>query len=205
MRRIIFFIDGFNVYHALNDNLQYHKYKWLDFSKLAKCYVTKQDVIADIFYFTAYADWDPPKRARHQILIQALRLKKINIIFGKFKYRDKKCRLCHGIYQIPEEKQTDVNIAIKLFQAAIRDDFDTAIIISGDGDLIPAIKAVKETFPQKKIGLVIPIGRHTEELKNVCDFHMKMKEKHLFNSQFPEEIIIDPVKKISLKPPSSWI
>jgi len=204
MRQIIFFIDGFNVYHALEENPQYHRYKWLDFSKLAKCFITKKDIIADILYFTAYADWDPAKKARHKVLIEALRMKKVNIVFGKFKYRDKKCRLCGGTYQIPEEKQTDVNIAIKLFQAALKDDFDRAIIISGDGDLIPAIKAVKESFPHKEIGLVIPIGRQAEELKNACDFHMKMKEKHLLDSQFPDEIIIDPVKKISLKRPPSW-
>jgi len=32
MKRIIFLIDGFNVYHALDDELKYHKYKLLDYS-----------------------------------------------------------------------------------------------------------------------------------------------------------------------------
>ena len=35
MNRVLFFIDGFNVYHALQEKPQYHKYKWLDYSALA--------------------------------------------------------------------------------------------------------------------------------------------------------------------------
>jgi len=100
------------------------------------------------------------------------------------------------------KKLTDVNIAIQLFEAAIKDRFDTAMIVSGDSDLIPSIEAVKSAFPAKRIGVVIPIGRRAEALKNSCDFHIKMKEKHLRTSQFPEEIDLGDDKK--LVRPSSW-
>ena len=109
----------------------------------------------------------------------------VKVVFGKFKNKDHDCRLCRGKYSTFEEKQTDVNIAIKLFQSAINNDFDTAVIISGDSDLIPAIEAVKTTFPTKQIGLVVPIGRRAKELMSVCDFRIKMKEIHLRTSQFP--------------------
>jgi uncharacterized LabA/DUF88 family protein len=204
MRRIIFFIDGFNVYHALEDDIQYHKHKWLNYAALSKCYITKKDTIERVLYFTAYAHWNPSKVARHKVFIKALELEGVEIVFGKFKKRTKKCRLCYKIYSTFEEKQTDVNIAIKLFQHAIDDDFDRAIIMSGDGDLIPAIKEVKKTFPAKEIGLVIPIGRRSEELKQECDFHMKMKQKHLTASQFPPTIVIDPAKNIVLHRPPTW-
>ena len=199
MRRVIFLIDGFNVYHALDDNANYRKYKWLDYSTLAKFFVTSKDKIVDIFYFTAYAHWNPSKRSRHHLLIQALRQKGVKIIFGKFKVRDHKCRICKKEYPTFEEKQTDVNIAVKLFQCAINNEFDSAILITGDTDLIPAIEGIKMTFPAKQIGVVIPIGRRSEDLKNICDFHMKMKEKHLKTSQLPESIVIDPENNIVLK------
>ena len=35
MEKEIFFIDGFNLYHALNNN-RFYRYKWLDLSGLAK-------------------------------------------------------------------------------------------------------------------------------------------------------------------------
>ena len=79
---------------------------------------------------------------------------------------------------------------------AIQDKYDNAIIVSGDSDLIPSIKAVQETFPTKRIGIVIPIGRRAEELKNVTDFHYKMKEKHLKTSLFDQEIDLGNDQKI---------
>ena len=204
MKRILFFVDGFNVYHALDDDPKYHKYKWLDSSTLAKRFVSKQNQIVGIFYFTAYAHWNPAKTARHQLLVRALMATGVKVVFGKFKSRDHECRLCKGTYSTFEEKQTDVNIAIKLFQSAINNDFDIAIIVSGDSDLTPAIEAVKATFPAKQIGLVVPIGRRAKELTSVCDFRIKMKEMHLKTSQFPDTIVLDPAKNIVLQRPPSW-
>jgi uncharacterized LabA/DUF88 family protein len=211
MNRVSFFIDGFNVYHALDSWDQnkkykpYNKYKWLDYSALARCFTGKADTITDIYYFTAYAEWSKAKVDRHELLIRALTMNGVKIVLGKFKLRDKECQRCHKIYQTYEEKQTDVNISIMLFQCAHNDTFDKGILISGDSDIIPAIKSVKETFPQKQVGLVIPIGRRSEEMKNVCNFHMKMKEAHLKNSQFPDKIIIGGEKNITLERPSTWI
>ena len=204
MKRIVFFIDGFNVYHALDDDPKYHKYKWLDYSTLAKRFVSKQDQVVDIFYFTAYAHWNPKKMARHQLLVRGLMASGVKVVFGKFKNRDHECRLCGGRYSTFEEKQTDVNIAIKLFQSAINNDFDTAIIVSGDSDLIPSIEAVKTTFPTKQVGLVVPIGRRAKELTSVCDFRIKMKEIHLRTSPFPDTIVLDSIKNIVLQRPLSW-
>ncbi len=204
MNRVSFFIDGFNVFHALDCKKSYHKYKWLDYSALAKCFISSRDTIADIFYFTAYAEWSQDKKMRHQLLIRSLTMKGVKIVLGKFKLRDKECRLCHRMYQTFEEKQTDVNISVKLFQCAYDDTFDTGILVTGDSDIVPAIRAVKESFPAKRIGVVIPIGRSAEDMKNACDFHMKMKEKHLRDSQFPDSIVIDPAKSIALNRPATW-
>ena len=68
--------------------------------------------------------------------------------------------------------------------------------------MIPAIEAVKTTFPTKQIGVIIPIGRRAEELKQVTDFHRKVKEKHLQTCQFDDTIDIDANNK--LQHPASW-
>ncbi len=80
------------------------------------------------------------------------------------------------------------------------DRYDTAIIISGDSDFAPSIQAVKKNFPIKRIGIVIPIGRGAEFLKQICDFHMKMKEKHLRSSLFEKEIAIGEGRKLICPP-----
>jgi hypothetical protein len=38
MNRVIAFVDGFNLYHSLADNPDYHKYKWLDIRKLIEIF-----------------------------------------------------------------------------------------------------------------------------------------------------------------------
>ena len=43
MARVIAYIDGFNVYHALDRNPANHRYKWLDYKALARCYVGSKD------------------------------------------------------------------------------------------------------------------------------------------------------------------
>jgi uncharacterized LabA/DUF88 family protein len=95
-----------------------------------------------------------------------------------------------------------VNIAIHLFRLAIEDRYDTALIISGDSDLIPSIKAVKATFPSKKIGVLIPIGRRAEELKANCDFNIKIREKNLSRCIFDDPLEMRDGSH--LKKPSTW-
>jgi len=201
LNRITFFIDGFNLFHSIDSNPEYHKYKWLNLKKLAEKFITKNDIIKDIYYFTALATWSLDKSNRHKLYIKALELMSgIKVIYGKFKKKDITCRLCHKKYQTYEEKQTDVNIAIYLLEFAFKDEYDTAVIITGDSDLIPSIKSVSSIFPSKSIWLIIPIGRDAKELTNCCDKHMKIKEKHLKTSLFPEEIIINDTTKLICPP-----
>lgn len=66
MARIAAFVDGFNLYHAIDSSPAFHKYKWLNLRKLVQCFVRSQDEIKAVFYFTAYATWDSKKVERHK-------------------------------------------------------------------------------------------------------------------------------------------
>ncbi|MDP8216117.1 MAG: NYN domain-containing protein [Candidatus Kaelpia imicola] len=201
-KRIICLVDGFNLYHALADNLAYRKFKWLNLRKLCESFISDDEVVENIFYFSAYARWDPKKVARHKIYIEALQLVNVQSILSEFKHKDKRCRKCGKIYKTYEEKQTDVRIAITLFQKAIDDKFDKAIIISADSDLIPAIEAVKGMFLAKEIKLLIPITRRAEALKIAVDNYSKIKTKHLASCQFDDSIILSSGKVITR--PAEW-
>jgi uncharacterized LabA/DUF88 family protein len=202
MARIAFFVDGFNLYHALQANSAYHKYKWLDLSRLCKAFTTKKDQIVGIHYFTALTTWNQQKMARHKNYIRALESTAVHIVYGEFKRKDKFCPLCQKTYHTFEEKQTDVNVAIYLFKLAIQDVYDTAIIISGDSDLIPSLSAVQIMFPQKRIGVIIPIGRASESLKQTADFHMKMRQYHLQSSLFPPVVELGQNQTVTC--PVTW-
>jgi uncharacterized LabA/DUF88 family protein len=192
MAKIVTFIDGFNLYHALDyfeagtDHYKFRKYKWLNLRKLSSMFVFGKDTLEEVLYFTTLATWDAGKTARHRLYIRALENEGVRTIYGEFKRKRKHCHLCDGHFWSREEKQTDVNIALWLFTTAIMDRYDKAIIISGDTDLLPAMKTVRTVFPGKEIGVVIPIGRASDDFKKQADFHYKMREHHLRKSQFPD-------------------
>lgn len=196
MPRVVTFIDGFNLYHALdwfewdNDHLKYRKYKWLDLKKLSSMFVFGKDTLADVLYFTTLASWDAGKVARHRLYIRALENEGVKTVYGEFKRKRKHCNLCGGNFWSREEKQTDVNIALFLLQMAIIGAYDKAIIISGDTDLLPAVKAVRAIYPGKELGVVIPIGKVSEDFKKQADFHYKMREHHLVKSRFPDPLTL---------------
>jgi uncharacterized LabA/DUF88 family protein len=194
MAKIVFFVDGFNLYHALDyfqtgpDHFQYRKYKWLNLQKLASLFVGRLDSLQEVLLFTAFATWDSAKVARHKLFVRANESAGVSVVYGEFKRKEKRCSLCHRRYPSFEEKQTDVNIALSLLQYAITDRYDRAVIVSGDTDLIPAIKAVRATFPAKQVGVILPIGRSSEDLLKHADFKYKMREHHLSSSRFPNQI-----------------
>lgn len=208
MAKITFFVDGFNLYHALDytesgpNHHRFRKYKWLNLRALASLFVGPLDSVEQVLLFTAFATWDPKKVARHRLFIRANESAGVSVVYGEFKRKDKYCRLCKRQFHSFEEKQTDVNIALELFRRAYLGEYDRAVLISGDTDLIPAIKAVRATFPQKQIGVIIPIGKSSEDLVKHADFRFRMKEHHLASSRFPNMVQLSGTA--TLECPLTW-
>jgi uncharacterized LabA/DUF88 family protein len=208
MAKVTFLVDGFNLYHALDytpsgpDHFKYRKYKWLNLLKLASLFVGKLDTLEQVIMFTALATWDADKVARHKLFIRANESVGVSVVYGQFKRKDRRCRLCKGRFSGFEEKQTDVNIALTLFRLAVADTYDRAVIVSGDTDLIPAIKAVRATFPHKQIGVIVPIGKASEDMLKIADFRFKMREHHLISSRFPDQVVLPD--KSTLDCPATW-
>lgn len=89
-------------------------------------------------------------------------------------------------YATQEEKKTDVNIAVNLLEDAYQDKFDTAILISWDNDISPAVESVKKAFPNKKVKVILPIGTRSRSLSLLCDEVIEMKEEDIANSLFSD-------------------
>jgi uncharacterized LabA/DUF88 family protein len=201
MARYCFYIDGFNMYYALQEKPHYAKYKWLNYRKLAETVIGSSDEIAGIFYFTAFVTWKPESVKRHKTYIRALQSVDVETIRGRFMRKDIECHLCHRIFRTHEEKQSDVNIALKVLGDAVDDLYDKAVIISADSDLLPVIKSVQKHSPEKEIGIMFPIGYNSFELRQNAAFLRKMREKLLRECKFPDEV---KVGSIIIKKPESW-
>ena len=71
------------------------------------------------------------------------------------------------------EKRVDVSIAVDMVTMAYADRFDTAYLLSADGDFVPAVEAVKSRG--KKIFAASPtIGR---ELQKAVDTFIPLKRE----------------------------
>jgi len=114
--KVSFFIDGFNVYHSLRNKQDYYKYLWLDYRRFLQRFVRKRDTLSDIFYFSAYANWDKIRVKKHRMLIDIWKSTGIETIMGDFKEKDRFCKNCRTYFKSHEEKQTDVNIGIYLIK-----------------------------------------------------------------------------------------
>lgn len=155
-------------------------------------------------YFTTYAHWDPGKVLRHRCFVMVQSDEGVKTTFGKFKLKDVNCKAnCKRKFGIWHEKQTDVNIAVRLVELARLNAFDKVLIISGDSDLVPAIKLVKEIYPEKHMSTVVPIGRKGEEIERAAHSKFTMTEGHLKRSCLPD---IVKLKKLgtSVQRPPSW-
>ena len=72
MIRATFFIDGFNLYHAVK-RLNGPHLKWLDLRALMNRQIQPQsEKIANVYYFSAYAHWWAHRKARHEAYVAAL-------------------------------------------------------------------------------------------------------------------------------------
>lgn len=213
----VFLIDGFNLYHAITNEFNHGKYKWLNLKELSKQFIEEDEEIKKVLFFTAYVTWDVGKRERHKNFVTALSSKGIEIVKGNFKSVEKKFQknkmsvsesnLPHE--ELPEyikfrtfeEKETDVNIAVKILEYASTNEYDKLYIVSGDSDFIPAIKSAKKHYRKTKFINILPIGGKGISLGQVCDEQHIMTEEHIKASIMEEEVIIGSVR---IKKPESW-
>jgi uncharacterized LabA/DUF88 family protein len=197
-KRVECFIDGFNLYHAIANYSREHDseknhLKWVNLWKLMECFASPTEhEIKNVFYFSAYAKWLTAPVARHKKYVHALESVGVKFIKGKFKDKNIRCKLCKRSFIGHEEKQTDVNLALQIFNRGISKEYDIAYIVSCDSDLTPSLKMLKAARPDVQIKLIAPIGMcNSRELMNVAGAKPKNKvilEEHILESLLPGKL-----------------
>lgn len=157
--RTIVYIDGFNLYHAIDDLGEPHL-KWVNLWALSETLLKGDQQLVAVKYFSAYATWRQRSYRRHQRYVQALEASGVTPILGHFKIKTVKCQAaCRQTYTTHEEKETDVNIGVHLMADALADRFDRALVVSADTDLNAAVALTRLEAPGKQIAIVAPPGR----------------------------------------------
>lgn len=156
--RVGWYIDGFNLYHAVHA-LNEPALKWLNVHSLAASYLRPDQTLERVVFSTAYNTWDAGKRERHIHYVNALKAVGVEVILARFDKVRKYCRRFDRYCRINEEKQSDVNLAVEALSDVYDGKVDTVFFLTADSDQIPTFQAIQRRFPNVRIHLVAPPGR----------------------------------------------
>jgi hypothetical protein len=172
MHRVRFYFDGFNFYNGLKETSirkpEWKDYYWLNLVRFGEQFFTHNEEVS-VKYFTA-----PPsnegKRSRQSALFGANKLLNpfhFEIVKGNYQNKRIACRKCRNEFEHPEEKRTDVNIAVHMMLDCFQNKVDTLVLVSADSDQVPTIQAIKHHFPDKNLKFYFPPSRKSSEILNL--------------------------------------
>lgn len=182
------YIDSFNLYFGLRSK-GWRRFLWLDASALVHRLSKPTQRVSGVKYFTARLSVTSKEQRLQTTLLDAYcELGSCSLYFGQYQMTPRRCTQCGFEAGVPSEKMTDVNIAVELLADAVRDAYDTALLISADSDLTPAILKVKELFPKKRVIVAFPPARFSQRLSQVADGYLVIGRAKLAASQLPDRI-----------------
>lgn len=202
IERTSVFIDGFNLYNGIKEGYG-RKYLWLDLQKLAASLLKPYQELGAVHYFSAPIRNKPESQARQRTYLAALAAStSVIVTLGHYQKKEYTCRACGRTHVTYEEKETDVSIATAMVEGAAMKEFDVALVISGDGDLCPAFRAVARLHPSARSLAVFPPKRHSDELRKIAYANFTIGEANLRRSQLPESVTSREGTEYSR--PASW-
>lgn len=136
--RVTFYIDGFNFYYGLKRTKKAHpqwgNYYWIDIVKLCESFLSGEQQLEKVVYFTA-SPLNPEKDSRQSAFLYANALineGRFEIVRGKYLEKTIVCPYCKAAISRPEEKKTDVNISVRMMADCVLDRTDTIVLVSAD-------------------------------------------------------------------------
>ena len=185
------YVDGFNLYYG---SIKSTPYKWLNPLAMTKL-LFPNDSIHKIKYFSARVSarpTDPDQPIRQGTYFRALQtVPEVEIIEGRFLTKEVVMPLADSTPQKyvrvikTEEKGSDVNLAVHLLNDAYRKDFEVAVMVTNDSDLLEPLKMVKYQLGLP-VGIVNPQKHPSFHLKQHATFIKTLRKGVLSASQFPD-------------------
>jgi uncharacterized LabA/DUF88 family protein len=170
MERVYVYIDGGNLYYNLKENdcgsMSF------DFRGFVESLVGTRKLEGVRYYIGQIhpQEGNPKSEKIHrhqQILFEKLKTAGFYIVRGRIRQ----------IGNVFTEKGVDVRIGIDLVEGAYEDRYDTAMLISSDGDLAPAVDMI--TRKGKKIEVVGFQHKPSYALIQKTDFYRSVKKAEL--------------------------
>jgi len=131
--KVAIFIDGSNLYHALEANFKRHDLNFTEFANR----LTGTRRLLRIYYYNILQDqsqWPDTRKEQQDFLDGLLKTPFLEIRLGTTK-------IAQGVHI---EKGVDIMLATDLVNFAWNNLYDVAILVSGDADFVYAIHSVKD-------------------------------------------------------------
>jgi hypothetical protein len=158
-KRAALVVDGFNLYHSVHD-LGENFLKWVNLWRLGEIIIPSvSEALVSVTFCTAFYPGDFQKRIRHDAYNKALELAGVRVCPGHYVWDDRSCPRCKHAWKRPTEKQTDINVALAVFDGARRDEFDHGYLLSADSDQAATVAWFNDAFPGKELTIVAPPSR----------------------------------------------
>lgn len=169
--RVIIFIDGSNLYHILKNSFSGKKPNDFNFEQFVE-YLAKGRKLVRTYYYNAPLDREKDEDSytkQQKFFNKIQRIPNFTFILCRMLKRKVDGKT---IYEVKED---DIHLAVDMVKLAFNDAYDTAILVSSDGDFVPAIQAVKEKGKNvENIGFENKFSYH---LQQESDKFMKMKKE----------------------------
>ncbi len=139
MERVCVFIDGANFYHQCRDNLGRTD---VNFGAFAGLLVGPGRDFVRTYYYTCRLtpDHDEAMRKSQEKFLGALdHIDYLEVRLGKLVRREITCKTCGVVEEKWMEKGVDMRLGVDMLAAAAKNMYDTAVLVSGDGDLAEAV------------------------------------------------------------------
>lgn len=199
--RVAAYIDGFNLYHAI-DSLGDPLLKWADIRSLAASYVREGETLDRVAFYTAYNTWDAGKRARHIGYVKALTHTGVDVVLSQFSKVRRSCSTTGRTCDFREEKRTDVAIATDMLSDCYERDVRRLLLFTADSDQIPAVEHIKRRFNDASVFMIAPPKRlsSARELSNACHGRTELTAGRIRDHQLPHEVRDDKGRLIAACP-----
>jgi uncharacterized LabA/DUF88 family protein len=176
MKRVIVFIDGNNFYFGLRKlygkNKSLKQFNFKEFSQ----FLAGKDEVMSIYYYNALLDREnnPEKYESQKEFFEKLnKIPNFKLILCKLLKRN--ITGTNRVYYII--KEDDIHMAVDMVENACDDNLDIAILVSGDGDFVPAVRSVKKK--NKLVKNVYFKNSSSRNLKNFCDSSLELTKENL--------------------------
>jgi uncharacterized LabA/DUF88 family protein len=162
--RVVIFIDGSNLYHALRSNFRRHDLNFADFARR----LCGSRRLFRIYYYNVLQDpvQRPEGYREQQEFLDILR---------KTSYLEVRLGGTKVAAGVQIEKGIDIMLATDLLYFAWNDSYDVALLVSGDADFAYALQAVKNMG--KHVEVAYFEGGVSKDLLNIADNRHQLDRK----------------------------